>query len=169
MFQKQPPEVFYKKSNLKNFHKIYRKTGSLFLIKLQVSGLQLKTPTQLFSREFWEYFTNTFCIINTTGWLLLNVCLQVSSFPYQSRRVECRRFHAEYISTWALIRKEFLKALTKRVTKLWTKSIFVSATKVGEKTTNISKLLFFTIDLHFFTSHYFIITSNYDANNKVPK
>ena len=33
------------------------------------------------------------------------------------------------------------------------KVIFVSATKIGENTTNISKLLFFTIHLHFITSN----------------
>ena len=33
------------------------------------------------------------------------------------------------------------------------KVIFVSATKIGENTTNISKLLFFTINLHFVTSN----------------
>ena len=33
------------------------------------------------------------------------------------------------------------------------KVIFVSATKTGENTTNISKLLFFTIHLHFITSN----------------
>ena len=34
-----------------------------------------------------------------------------------------------------------------------TKFIFVSTTKIGENTTNISKLLFFTINLHFVTSN----------------
>ena len=33
--------------------------------------------------------------------------------------------------------------------KLWAKVILVSASKIGESTTNILKLLFFTIDLHF--------------------
>ena len=41
--QKQPPKVFYKKSILKNFVKFTGKhqCQSVFLIKLQVSGLQL--------------------------------------------------------------------------------------------------------------------------------
>ena len=41
----------------------------------------------------------------------------------------------------------------KGATKLQTKVIFASATKIGENTTNISKLLFFTINLHFVTSN----------------
>ena len=41
----------------------------------------------------------------------------------------------------------------KGATKLWTKVIFVSATKIGQNATNISKLLFFTINLHFVTSN----------------
>ena len=41
----------------------------------------------------------------------------------------------------------------KGATKLETKVIFVSVTKIGENTTKISKLLFFTINLHFVTSN----------------
>ena len=41
----------------------------------------------------------------------------------------------------------------KGATKLQMKVIFVSATKIDENTTNISKLLFFTINLHFVTSN----------------
>ena len=41
----------------------------------------------------------------------------------------------------------------KGATKLETKVIFVSVTKIGENTNKISKLLFFTINLHFVTSN----------------
>ena len=47
--------------------------------------------------------------------------------------------------------KIFRTAVFKGPTKLWTKVIFLPATKIGENTTNISKLLFFTINLHFVT------------------
>ena len=40
------------------------------------------------------------------------------------------------------------KAVFKGATKLKTKVIFVSATKIGENTTKILKLLFFIINLH---------------------
>ena len=64
MFQKPPPEVFYKKSDFKNFTKFTEKHQilALFFKKLQVLGLQRKTPAQLFSIDFWEVFKNTFCI-----------------------------------------------------------------------------------------------------------
>ena len=55
MFQKQAPEMFYKKSDLKNFTKF---TGVSSPIKFQVSGLQLKTSTP----DFWENFKKTFCV-----------------------------------------------------------------------------------------------------------
>ena len=53
MFQKQPPDVFYKKSDLKNFAKFTEKqpSQSLFFNNIAGSGLQLKTPTELFSSE----------------------------------------------------------------------------------------------------------------------
>ena len=41
----------------------------------------------------------------------------------------------------------------KGATKLWTKVIFVSASKIGENRTNILKLLFFIINLHSVTSN----------------
>ena len=41
----------------------------------------------------------------------------------------------------------------KGATKLQTEVIFVSATKIGKNTTNILKLLFFIISLHFVTSN----------------
>ena len=44
------------------------------------------------------------------------------------------------------------KGTLKGATKLYTKVIFVSATKIGESTTDILKLLFFTINLHFVKS-----------------
>ena len=57
MFQKQPPEVL---SGLKKFAKFTEKdlSRSLFFNKLQVLGLQLKTP----ACEFWENFKKTVCI-----------------------------------------------------------------------------------------------------------
>ena len=45
------------------------------------------------------------------------------------------------------------KAVFKGATKLKTKVIFVSATKIGENTTKILKLLFFIINLHSVTSN----------------
>ena len=72
MFQKQPREVLYKKWSWK-FRKIYTWVGVSFLIKLQVSGLQLKTPTQSFYGKFWENFRNIFCIkhqwVGVSEWL----------------------------------------------------------------------------------------------------
>ena len=64
MLQKQPLEAFYKKVILKISQNLQKNTwvGVSFLTKLHVSGLQLKTPTQLLSGEFWEHFKNTFCI-----------------------------------------------------------------------------------------------------------
>ena len=47
--------------------------------------------------------------------------------------------------------KKLKNKLLKGATKLQTKVIFVSATKIDENTTNISKLLFFTLNLHFVT------------------
>ena len=35
------------------------------------------------------------------------------SDPYQFRRVKCGRFCNEYISTWSVIKKEFLKTFIK--------------------------------------------------------
>ena len=64
--QRQPPEVFYKRSVLKNLAEFMAKQlcQSTFLIKLQASGLRLiikkETLAQVFSREFCEIFKNTF-------------------------------------------------------------------------------------------------------------
>ena len=60
MFQKQPLHVVDKESD------VYSKTpeSDTFFIKLCISRLQRKTPTQLFSSEFWENFKNTFYITN---------------------------------------------------------------------------------------------------------
>ena len=62
MFQKQSSEVSHKKVILKISQKLQKNTqlGGSLLTKLQVLGLQLKAPTQLFSSEFWESFKNTF-------------------------------------------------------------------------------------------------------------
>ena len=54
MFQKQPPGVFYKKSGLENFAKFTEKNGVFFLIKLQVSGLQLRLQQSCFPVNFEE-------------------------------------------------------------------------------------------------------------------
>ena len=64
MFQKQPPEVYYKKVILKILQNLQKNTWVevSFLIKLQVSGLQLKNLTKLLPSQFWENFKNTFCI-----------------------------------------------------------------------------------------------------------
>ena len=86
--------------------------GVSFLIKLQVSGLQRKAPIQLFSSEFWENFKDNFCIKHHR--VAASQCLPAAcTLSYQFRRVKCRRFYHEYISTWSVITKEFLKALIK--------------------------------------------------------
>ena len=59
--QKQPPEVFFKKSILKNFAKFTGNTCASvsFLIKFQVSicnFIKKETLAQVFSREFWWCF-----------------------------------------------------------------------------------------------------------------
>ena len=46
-----------------------------------------------------------------------------------------------------------LSPVTQRSYEIINESYFVSATKIGGNTTNISKLLFFTINLHFATSN----------------
>ena len=43
----------------------------------------------------------------------MNVCLPVGTLPQQLRRAKCRRFYKEYISTWSVKTKAFLKALIK--------------------------------------------------------
>ena len=90
----------------KNFAKFTEKylNQSLFLLKLQVPGLKLKTPTKLFSNEFGENVKNIFCIKHLR--LLLNVCLPVvTALPYKFRRInrkiKCRRFNIESTSTWS--------------------------------------------------------------------
>ena len=50
-------------------------------------------------------------------------------------------------------RRRMLFSSIKGGAKLQTNDIFVSATKIGENTTNIVELLFFTINLHFVTSN----------------
>ena len=52
-----------------------------------------------------------------------------------------------------LKKKIMFLSIIKGVTKLKAKVIFVSTTKIGENTTNISKLLFFTLNLHFVISN----------------
>ena len=52
-----------------------------------------------------------------------------------------------------LKKKIMFLSIIRGVTKLKAKVIFVSTTKIGENTTNISKLLFFTLNLHFVTSN----------------
>ena len=58
MVQKQPLEVFYKKSCFWKFRNIYRKTPVLesFFDNFIKKG----TPTQIFSCEYCEIFKNTF-------------------------------------------------------------------------------------------------------------
>ena len=52
--QKQPPEVLHKKACSKQFCNFYRKTPE----SLQL--YQKQTPTQVFSCEYCEIFTNTY-------------------------------------------------------------------------------------------------------------
>ena len=76
MFQKQPPEVFYKKGVLKNFAKFTGKylCQSLFFNKVAgvCNSIKKGTLAQLFSCEFCEIFKNIF-LQNTSGRLLLYV------------------------------------------------------------------------------------------------
>ena len=59
-----------------------------------------------------------------------------------------------YLDNWWCHKlKIYLQSSFKGATKLWTEVIFVSATKIGENTTNILKLLFFIINLHSVTSN----------------
>ena len=80
MLRKQSPEVFHKKVILKMSQNLQKNTwvGVSFLIKSQVSDLQLKTPTQLFSSEFWENFKNTFYIKHHGG--AASECLSSSKY-----------------------------------------------------------------------------------------
>ena len=63
--QRQPSEVFYKKVVLKNFAEFIGKhlSQSLFLNKvagLKPATLLKKTPTQVFSCDFWEIFKKVY-------------------------------------------------------------------------------------------------------------
>ena len=64
--QKQPPEVFCKKSVLKKLRKFHRKTPVWKSLFNKFAGLQpcifikKETPTQVFSCEICETFTNTY-------------------------------------------------------------------------------------------------------------
>ena len=80
MFQKQPPQMFYKKPDLKNFPKFTEKhrVGVFFFIKLQTWDLQLKISSQLFSSEFWEHFKNCVCIKH--HWIAASECMSSSKY-----------------------------------------------------------------------------------------
>ena len=56
MHQKQPPEVFYRKGFLKNFHKIRRKTPVPEACKF----IKKEALTQVFSCEICEISKNTY-------------------------------------------------------------------------------------------------------------
>ena len=79
-YQKQPPEVFYKKGILKNFAKFTEKDlrQSLFFNKVAgYSFIKKETIAQMFSCEFCEIFKNTF-FTEHLRWLLLkyfDVCI----------------------------------------------------------------------------------------------
>ena len=87
--QKQSPDVFCKKgvpTNFANFTWKYL-CWSLFLIKLQVSGLQLylkETPIHVFSCEFWKNVKNTYfeeqlrMTVSLTLLLILSRCILLS-------------------------------------------------------------------------------------------
>ena len=58
--QKQPPEVFRKKIVLKDFAIFTRKHLCWSLLVSLESTLLKKTPIQIFSREYYEIFKNTY-------------------------------------------------------------------------------------------------------------
>ena len=55
--------------------------GVTSLIKLQVSGLQLKSPIEYYS-GIWENFKNTFCIKH--NWVATFECLSSSKYAFLS-------------------------------------------------------------------------------------
>ena len=60
--QKQPSEVFFKKSVMRNFAEFTRNicAGNPFLIKLNYNFIKNKSLAQVFSCEFCEICKNTF-------------------------------------------------------------------------------------------------------------
>ena len=60
--QKQPPEVFYKKTCSEKFHKIHRKAPApvFFLVKFIKTFIKKEARAQAFSCQFCENFQNTF-------------------------------------------------------------------------------------------------------------
>ena len=65
-FQKQPPEVFYRKSYSEKFRDIYKKTPALESPFNRLAGFKTcnfflkKKPTQGFSCERYKVFKNTY-------------------------------------------------------------------------------------------------------------
>ena len=62
-FQKQPLDVFYRKSCSLQFRNIHRKTPVLESLELQVwrsATLLKETPTKVFSCEYCNIFKNTY-------------------------------------------------------------------------------------------------------------
>ena len=75
-------KFFYKKCVLKNFPKFTGKhlCRSLFFNK---DFIKKETPTQVFSREFWEISKNPF-LQNTSRWLLLSIFKITIRSPYHN-------------------------------------------------------------------------------------
>ena len=80
-------ELFCKKGVLKRFPKFTKKHlyRSLFLIKLQASGLK-ETPTQKFSCRFFQIFKDHVSLQNNSGRLLLQI--QYCNLRFKSYKIE---------------------------------------------------------------------------------
>ena len=80
-------ELFCKKGVLKRFAKFTRKHlyRSLFLIKLQTSGLK-ETPTKKFSCRFFQIFQDYVSLQNNSGRLLLQI--QYCDLRFKSYKIE---------------------------------------------------------------------------------
>ena len=77
MVRSSRPEVFCKKSVLRNFTKFPGKYLCQSLIFNKVAGLRLEILAQVFSCEFCEISKNTFLhrtpLVAASGWLLLTL------------------------------------------------------------------------------------------------
>ena len=89
--------------------KVYRKTPG---VSFGWNGRSKAWNVRLQHSCFAMNFENIFCIKH--HWVAASECLYSSkyaSFSVFSRRVKCRRFYNEFISTLSIKRREFLKDL----------------------------------------------------------
>ena len=97
LFQKKPPDVFYKKGVLENFVKFTGKYLCQSLLFNKVTGqactfIKTENLAQVFSCEFCENFKNTF-FTEHPGRLLLPLAKIVNSFSQKSSITDVLKVH----------------------------------------------------------------------------